>query len=181
MKLFESSSSKLLSHFLASERWLYSTCARWFLPDFCNLWLLRGTDGFLAIHVKVGKAASGLTLPMVTHSSSRAPGFVLGWVTRAGWSPRWEQRQRPCRRAAREETQNNRQGNPTQNNKLASTKERSLLESHYLRAGGLKKSEQRRLNASVVPKNSFLYAKQCRRTMQILSVLSRKQINFFFL
>lgn len=39
---------------------------------------------FLAIHVKVGKAGSGLTLPVVTHSSSRAPGLCarLGYERR---------------------------------------------------------------------------------------------------
>lgn len=77
--------------------------------------------------------------------------MLLARVMNAGWAPCWEQRQQPRRRAAREETQNNHQGNPTQNKKLASTNERSLLESRCLRAGVGQGGEKRVSKGDSVP------------------------------
>lgn len=89
----------------------------------------------LAIHVKMGKA-----LPMVTARSSRAGVRSSGcspWVSHREREREWRQRLR--RGATREETQNNRQGNPTQNNKLAFTKRKGhCLKATIWELGGVK-------------------------------------------
>lgn len=80
-------------------------------------------------------SAHGCTQPP---RSSRAWGAQGGHPGLSLWEQ--ERRQQLRRRAAREETQNNRQGNPTQNNELAFTKRKGhCLKATIWELGGVKK------------------------------------------
>lgn len=124
MKLFESSSRKAALAFFSIwemvTHYVYKVANGSFCQIFYNLWLLRAT-GVLR--------SESLTLPMATRSNPSAPGLCARWgdgrrvVTPPG-------------PAAREETQNNRQGNPTQNNELASTKRKVTAWKPLFESGG---------------------------------------------